>query len=103
VSNIGISTRLKSALGRARVKAFLIPRFKAITSLIDTIQSETQQNSMLKTELKEIGQKNNILAASSTLEEIEKGLLSLRDQGWLSDKNYGSIIASAKTSIGTNH
>ena len=103
VGNIGISTRLKGALGRAKIKAFLVPRFKAITSLADTIQSESERNSMFGTELREIGEENNILAASSALEEIEKGLLSLRDQGWLTDKNYGSIVAHAKTSLGTHH
>jgi hypothetical protein len=102
VGNIGISTRLKGALGRAKIKAFLVPRFKAITSLTDTIQSESERNSMFKTELKEIGEENNILATSSALEEIEKGLLSLRDQGWLTDKDYGSIVANAKTSLGTH-
>jgi hypothetical protein len=102
VGNIGISTRLKGALGRAKIKAFLVPRFKAITSLTDTIQSENERNSMFKTELKEIGAEKNILATSSALEEIEKGLLSLRDQGWLSDKDYGSIVANAKTSLGTH-
>jgi hypothetical protein len=102
VGTIDISTRLKSALGRARVKAFLVPRFKAITSLTDAIQSESQRNSMFEAELKEIGQENNILAMSTALEEIEKGLMSLRNQGWLSDKDYGSIIASAKTILGTN-
>ena len=103
VGNIGISTRLKGALGRAKIKAFLVPRFKAITSLTDTIQSESERNSMFKTELKEIGEKNNILAANSALEEIEKGLLSLRDQGWLTDKDYGSIVANAKIILDSPH
>ncbi|MGA2681463.1 MAG: hypothetical protein ABSF44_06650 [Candidatus Bathyarchaeia archaeon] len=103
VGSIDISTRLKGALGRAKIKAFLVPRFKAITSLADTIQSESQRNSIFKTELKEIGEENNILAKSSALEEIEKGLLSLRDQGWLTDKDYGTIAANAKIRLGTHH
>jgi hypothetical protein len=103
IGNIGISTRLKGALGRAKIKAFHVPRFKAITSLADTIQLESERNSIFKTELKEIGEENNILAGSSALEEIEKGLLSLRDQGWLTDKDFGSIVANAKTILGTHH
>ncbi|MGA3110606.1 MAG: hypothetical protein ABSE15_01055 [Candidatus Bathyarchaeia archaeon] len=103
VGSIDISTKLKGALGRAKIKAFLVPRFKAITSLTDVIQSESQRNSIFKTELREIGEENNILAQSSALEEIEKGLLSLRDQGWLTDKDYGTIAANAKISLGTHH
>ena len=99
VGTIGISTRLKGALGKARIKAFLVPRFREITSLVDTIQLQSQQNSIFETELKEIGKKNNILVIDSVHEEIEKGLLSLKDQGWLSDKDYGSIVASAKTNL----
>jgi hypothetical protein len=103
VGAIGITTRLKGALGKARVKAILVPRFRAVSSLAETIQFESQRNSSLATELKEVGREKNILEMSYALEEIEKGLLSLRDQGWLSDKNYGSIVASAKTSLGTHH
>jgi hypothetical protein len=99
VGTIGIATRFKGALGKARIKAFLVPRFREITSLVDTIQLQSQQNSRFETELKEIGKKNNILVIDSVQEEIEKGLLSLKDQGWLSDKDYGSIVASAKTNL----
>jgi hypothetical protein len=35
----------------------------------------------------------------STQDEIEKGLLNLKDQGWLSDKDYGAIVARAKTDL----
>jgi hypothetical protein len=100
VGAIDISTKLRSALGRARVKALLVPRFKAITSLADTIQLENQRNCIFEKELKEIGKENNILVMNSAREEIEKGLLNLRNQGWLSDKDYGSIVASSKTTLG---
>jgi hypothetical protein len=99
VGTIDISTRLKGALGKARIKEFLVPRFKEITALVKTIQLQSQQNSIFETELKEIGNENNILTIDSVHEEIEKGLLSLKDQGWLSDKDYGSIVASAKTDL----
>jgi len=99
IGTIDISTRLKGALGRARIKGFLVPRFKGITSLADTIQAQIQENSIFETELKEIGAKNNILALSSLHALIEKGLLSLKNQGWLSDKDYGAIVANARTNL----
>jgi hypothetical protein len=99
VGNIGISTKLKGALGKARIKAFLVPRFKEISSLVDTIQLQVQQNSIFENELKEIGKEKNILVADSVHGEIEKGLLSLKDQGWLSDKDYGAIVSGAKTNL----
>jgi len=102
VGTIDISTRLKGVLGKARIKAFFAPRFKEIASLVDTIQSQCQQNSIFETELRTVGEKYNILVMDLMREEIEKGLLTLKDQGWLSDKDYGSIVASAKTSLSTH-
>jgi hypothetical protein len=96
VGTIGISTRLKGALGRARIKSFLVPRFREITSLAETIQRQIQENTMFETELRELGAENNVLAMGSTRDEIGKGLLNLKEQGWLSDKDYGAIVSSAK-------
>lgn len=98
VGTIDISTKLKGALGKARVKSLLLPRFKNITSLAENIQELIRENTAFELELKELGDQNNILATSATWEDIEQGLLSLKEQGWLSDKDYGAIMASARTS-----
>jgi hypothetical protein len=99
VGSIDISTKLKGALGRARIKSFLVPRFKEISSLAGFIKEESGKNSTFEMELKDLGARNNILAMKSTQDEIEKGLLNLKDQGWLSDKDYGAIVARAKTDL----
>jgi hypothetical protein len=72
VGTIGISTRLKGALGKARIKAFLVPRFKEITSLVDTIQLQSQQNSIFETELKE---KQELLKLRDSALEKQEGKL----------------------------
>jgi hypothetical protein len=102
MSNIGISARLKAVLGRARIKSFLAPRFKEITSLAEIIQQQSQENSIFETELKSLGTDNNILAMGWICEEIEKGLLSLKNQDWLTDKEYKAIMASAKSNLKQN-
>lgn len=102
MSNIGISARLKAVLGRARIKSFLAPRFKEITSLAEIIQQQSQENSIFETELKSLGTDNNILAMGWICEEIEKGLLSLKNQDWLTDKEYRAIMASAKSNLKQN-
>jgi hypothetical protein len=99
VSNIGISTKLKGALGRARIKSFLTPRFKRITQLADLIHEQCRTNNTFEMEIKELGTKNNHLSTNAAREEIEKGLLNLKSQGWLSDKDYGVIASSVKTSL----
>ena len=91
VNTIGLSTKLKGALGRTKIKGLLVPRFKALTSLKDTIQVLTQQSAEFETEVKELGEKDNILAMGSMREEISKGLAYLRNEGWFSDKEYNAI------------
>jgi len=88
---IGLSTKLKGALGMARIKQLLVPRFKTIAALTDAMQQLIQQNAMFETEIKEVGEKTNRLHVSSVREEIKKGLVYLKNEGWLSDKDYEAI------------
>jgi hypothetical protein len=88
---IGLSTKLKSALGRAKIKQLLVPRFDVITSLMDTIQVLAQQNAVFETEMKEIGGRTNILTMDSMREHIQKGLEYITKEGWLSEKEYQDL------------
>ena len=90
-STIGLYTKLKSALGKARIKQLLVPRFELITSLIDTLQVLAQQNAIFETELRGMGESKNLLTLSSMRESIKKGLKSIKKEGWLSDKEHQEI------------
>jgi uncharacterized protein YukE len=90
-NTIGLSTKLKSALGRAKIKQLLVPRFELITSLIDTLQVLTQQNAVFETEMREMGEKANILNTSSTRESVKKGLEYIRKEGWISEKEHQDL------------
>ena len=83
---IGLSTKLKGALGRAKIKQLLVRRFDVITSLMDTIQVLAKQNAVFETEMREMGERTNILNMSSMRESIKKGLEYIRKEGWLSEK-----------------
>jgi hypothetical protein len=96
MSAIDISTKLKAALGRARIKSFLAPRFEELTSLAENLQRQSRENSVFAAELKQLGAMNNILATGWICDEIDKGLLGLKEQGWLNNKEYGAVVASAK-------
>jgi hypothetical protein len=91
VNTVGVFAKLKGALGMAKIKSLLSPRFKTVTSLIDSTQVLTQQNPVFETEINELGAKNNILTADEVREDIKKGLERLRNEGWLSDKEFGAI------------
>jgi hypothetical protein len=95
-TTIGLATKLKGVLGKARIKELLEPRFKTITSLMDTIQLLIQQNAVFEAEINESGVKANILVRDISGAEIKKGLNYLKNEGWLSDKDYDAISQKAK-------
>ena len=85
---IGLSTKLKGALGRAKIKQLLVLRFDAMTSLMDAIQVLAQQSAVFENEMREKGEKTNMLTMSSLRERIKIGLECLKQEGWFSDKEY---------------
>jgi hypothetical protein len=90
-NTVGLSTKLKSALGKAKIKALLVPRFQVITTLMDTIQVLVQQNAVVETELREMGERVNILSSVAKRESIRKGLENIRKEGWISEKEHLSL------------
>jgi len=90
-NTIGLSTRLKSALGRAKIKQLLVRRFEVITSLMDTIQVLNQQNAVFGTELREMGERTNMLNKGSMRDSIKKGLEAITKEGWLSEKEHQAL------------
>jgi hypothetical protein len=99
INTVGISTKLKGALGVARIRSCFSPRLKEMALLAETIEKQSLQDTIFETELKQLGEKNNILTVGWIDEEIEKGLLHLREKGWLNDKEFGAIMASAKKDL----
>jgi hypothetical protein len=99
MSAIDISTKLKAVLGRARIKSFLAPRFKELTSMAENIQMQSQKNSIFAAELKQVGAINNILVMDWIHDEVDKGLTCLKNQGWLNDKEYGAVLAGTKATL----
>jgi hypothetical protein len=87
-SEEGFGSKLKGALGRSKLKQLLTPRFKAISSLIDNLQVLAKQNNFVDSQIRSLGEKNNILNTALTRNDIAEGLFSLRSKGWLSDKEY---------------
>jgi hypothetical protein len=90
-NSIGLSTKLKGALGRAKIKQLLVRRFEVITSLMDTIQVLNQQNAVFGTELREISERMNMLNMDSMRVKIKRGLEVITEEGWLSEKEHQAL------------
>jgi hypothetical protein len=87
-NSIGFTTKLKGALGKAKVKQFLVPRFKSITSLLNKFPTLIERNAAFEREIYEAGDKADILKAGSMREQIKSGLERLKEEGWFSEKEY---------------
>ena len=46
---------------------------------------------MFENQLYDLGQRNNFLKNSSYMESVQKGLVYLKHQGWLSDKEQQAL------------
>ena len=93
VNTVCLTTKLKSALGKSKIKQVLKNRFQAITVLVDEMQILLEQNPMFQTELKEIGTDYNLLGYKLIEDQISNGLKHLKDEGWLSEKEYEILIS----------
>ena len=93
VNTVCLTTKLKSALGKSKVKQVFSNRFQAITALMDEMNILIQQNPMFQTELKEIGADFNLLGYKLIQDQIVNGLENLKNEGWLSEKEY-EILSS---------
>jgi hypothetical protein len=86
VSAVDFSAKLKGAFGMSKIRDMLVPRFKAINALIENVQVFTRQNTMFESLLSSLSQKDNLLSKSLFMENVEKGLVYLKHEGWISDK-----------------
>jgi hypothetical protein len=91
INGVDFSAQLKGALGMSKIKDLLAPRFEAITALIDKVQTLTKQNAMFAGQLESLAQKNNLLSNSIFRENVVKGLVYLKHEGWLSEREHQDL------------
>jgi len=95
VNSVSFSIKLKGALGRAKIKKVLNPRFKNISGFLKEFQFSIERDAVLERELDEAGMKANILETSMR-EQIRDGLRSLKQEGWFSEKEYEAFSQALK-------
>jgi hypothetical protein len=90
-SELGFSAKFKGAFGISKIKEAFAPRFKAITGLIERCQVLAKQDTSFESEIGKAGEKNNLLNIDLARANIAKGLVYLKHEGRLSDKEYGVL------------
>lgn len=95
VNSVSFSVKFKGALGKAKIKQLLQPRFKAIVSLLNSFPSLMEQNAVFDREMNEACAKASILRTRKLRRSIENGLEKLKEEGWFSEKeceSYSQIL-----------
>jgi hypothetical protein len=94
---IDFAAKLRGAFGRSKINELLTPRFKEITALINQAQALAKQDTLLDDEIRDSGEKNNILKSDLVRDNMAKGLVYLKHEGWLSDHEYQDLSTGFAT------
>lgn len=96
-NSMGFAVKLKGILGRAKIKQLLTPRFKALTALLEKLPALMEKDAAFAREIHEFGEKANMLGESSKRKPLEEGLKKLKDEGWLSEKEFEAFSQRLKS------
>ena len=97
-NSISFLAKLKGALGKAKVKQLLTPRFKTITTFLNKFPAFIEQDAVFEREINEAGEKTDMLKTNVIREQIGNGFKSLKEEGWFSEKEYKAFTeAYSKT------
>jgi hypothetical protein len=87
-NSISLFAKLKGALGKTKVRQLLSPRFKMINAFLNRFSALIERDAVLEGEISEACDEADLLKINSVREQIGNGLKRLREEGWLSDKEY---------------
>lgn len=88
VNSAGFLVKLRGALGGAKVKHLLVPRFKTLAQFLNQFPGMIEKNAALERETHEKLAEANMLKSKSSLESARKGLEQLNAENWFSEKEY---------------
>jgi len=91
VSDMGILTKMKGALGAEKMKALLQSRSKAITAFFNQLVALIEKNPMLEKEVTEAGIQDSVLQEKQLRKRVKKGLKELENENWISKNELQTL------------
>lgn len=88
VSDMGILTKMKGALGAAKLTALLQPRSKAMAAFMNRLVALIETHPMLQKDLTEAGIQGSILLKKRLRLGVKEGLVKLENEHWISPKEF---------------
>ncbi len=91
IAEMGIVTKMRGALGAAKLKALLQPRSEAIVNFLNRLPGVLEKNPMLEASLTEDGIRYSILLRKQLRVGVKKGLQQLMSENWISKTEHDNI------------
>jgi hypothetical protein len=85
IGTMGIKTKLKGIFGSGKIKSCIQSRSDSISALLDRLVDLTKENPVFEKEIIDAGIKANILQSKEMFAGIKRGIIELKDEGWISD------------------
>jgi len=95
VGDMGTLTKMKGALGAAKMKALLKSRSIAMTTFLNEFVTLIEKNPMLEKEVTEAGIQNSVLLTKQLRIGVKKGLKELENENWISKnelQTFGKLL-----------
>jgi hypothetical protein len=88
VGDMGILTKMKGALGVAKLNALFQSRSKAMATFLNQVVELIENNPMLEKDITEAGIQTSILLKKRLRVGVKEGLKELENQNWISEKEF---------------
>jgi hypothetical protein len=85
------SAKLRGAFGVSKGRDLLVPRFGSIEAVVSKAQELVKENSAFEGQLSSLGERNNLLRNNTFCETVRTGLSTLKQLGWLSDREASEL------------
>lgn len=90
-------TKFKGMLGVSKAKSLFQQRSKAVTHILNQLNTLIDRDPVFKRDLHEAGVHTNILQIAESREKIRKGLQDLRNEDWISTSEVQTLSTLLKT------
>jgi DNA repair exonuclease SbcCD ATPase subunit len=91
VGSVGVGAKLRSAMGKVKIRQLFQPRSKKIISLLHKFAVLLEEDVAFGSEINEACHKANILKAENLRQSIAAGLDKLKEDGWVSEQERESF------------
>jgi hypothetical protein len=88
------SSKFKGVFGAAKIKDLLNPRFQSINAFTNNIQGLIQNNYEFAKQLALFEKSQNLLENNTFKQQTKEGLIQLKNEGWLSEKEQQTFKPS---------